>query len=52
MSKLILKVKPNLPYAEILRLEETIKNDLEKNGFAIVDNSIDIYEIETGEDDK
>ena len=51
MSKLILKVKEHLPYAEIERLEEQIKKDLEKNGFAIVDDCIDIYEIKTGEDD-
>ena len=52
MSKLILKVNRHLPYNELLRLEETIKEDLEKNGFAIIDNSIDIYEIKTEKDDK
>lgn len=52
MSKLILKVKDKLPYNELLRLENTIKEDLQKNGFAVIDDRIDIYEIETGEDDK
>lgn len=52
MSKLILKLKQKLPFPEIERLEEAIKNDLEKNGFAIIDDKFDIYEINTGEDDK
>ena len=33
MSKLILKLKQHLPYPEIERLEESIKRDLDKNGF-------------------
>ena len=52
MSKLILKVKDRLPCNELLRLEDAIKEDLEKNGFTIIDDRIDIYEIETGEGDK
>lgn len=52
MSKLILKLKVHLPYPEIERLEDCIKKDLEQNGFAIIDDKFDIYEIETGEEDK
>lgn len=49
MSKLILKLKQHLPYNEIERLEDCIKRDLDENGFAIIDDKFDIYEIETEE---
>ena len=49
MGKLILKLKEYLPFNEIDRLEDAIKRDLDTNGFAIIDDKFDIYEIETEE---
>ena len=51
MKKLIFKVNCMLSYDDMERLEQDIIKSLDKNGFAIIDNRIDIYEIEVGEDD-
>lgn len=52
MNKLIFKVNCCLSYDDIHRLEEEIIDSLDKYGFAIVDSTMDIYEIDTREDDK
>ena len=52
MKKVIFKLKTSMKYDDIERLENSIAESLDKHGFAIIDDSIDIYEIEIGEDDK
>ena len=51
MKKLIFKVNACLSYDDIRRLEESIKDSLDEYGFAIVDSTMEVYEINTGEDD-
>lgn len=51
MKKLIFKVNARLKYDDMERLEQDIVKSLDKYGFAIIDDTIDIYEIEVGEDD-
>lgn len=47
MAKILLHFRGHLPYDEIERFETRIKKELDENGFAIVDDNFDIYEIES-----
>lgn len=50
MAKILLHFRGRLPYDEIERLEIRIKKELDENGFAIVDDNFDIYEIESDDE--
>lgn len=46
MSKLLLKIKGTYPYIDVLKIEKQLLKDLENNGFAIIDDRFDVYEID------
>lgn len=50
MSKLIIKVKRVLRDDDRERLEFQLKKDLENNGFAVIDDNFEVYEIEEKEE--
>ena len=50
MGKLILKLKMTLPYTDTLEIENQILKDLDTNGFAIIDDRFDVYELDEKED--
>ena len=49
MSKLILKLKGIHPLVDRTNIENQILNDLEKNGFVLLDDSFEVYEIDEKE---
>lgn len=50
MSKLVIKVKKKMGDNDRERLEAQIKKDLDTNGFVVIDNNFDVYEINEGAD--
>lgn len=49
MSKLLLKPTAMIKHDDLDRIEEQIKQDLEKNGFAIIPSMFEVYEINNDE---
>ena len=48
MKKLIIKMKGCLTVDDRERFETDLKKQLDENGFAVVDDWVDIYEIDDG----
>lgn len=46
MSKVILQFDGVLIRDELERIEEQFKNDLDRNGFIVVDNRFKVFEID------
>ena len=51
MKKLIIVCSNLLKPDDRERLEENIKLDLERNGFALLDGRFEVYEIDTDKED-
>ena len=52
MKKLIIKCTGVMKPDDRDRLEENIKLDLERNGFALLDDRFEVYEIDTDKEDR
>lgn len=50
MKKFIVQLKGMVPYRTRLEVEEDIKRDLEKQGFVVLDGSVNIFILD--EDDE
>lgn len=48
MSKLVIKVNKTLHDSDRNRIEEQIRNDLIAQGFVVIDNNFEVYEIDEG----
>lgn len=51
MKKLIIVCKGNIKPDELCRTEDRIKRDLDRQGFALLDDRYEIHEIDTGKED-
>ena len=51
MKKVILQYQGALPIDELRRLEEALKNDLERNGFIVIDGRFRVIELDDEKED-
>ena len=51
MKRVIIKYRGILPIDELERLEYQLKQDLDNNGFIVVDNTCEIIEFDDGKEE-
>lgn len=49
MSRLVIKIKRKLRDSDREGIENSIKKDLDENGFVLLDDNFDIYELDKKE---